>query len=822
MVAGLPGASGLTAWQLFIKDPEQQLQQFRKQPTIQTQIDKFKEKFSSFESVDELVNDFGAMQVLLSAFQLEEEINFTARNKKIIEEPYEGEGSEDSLVNQLIDPRYRELAETLDFQGRGNTVFKSGVVLNEVIDRFVVNEFEKSLGESNPGLREAAFFARSVGDFDNTFQLLSNQALRSVIEGGLQLPPQFAGIDIDQQARTIEQRIDVEDFFGDDAQGTTQAFQLSDAKSTVSKLSPLSAATNSAIDAVSSVISQIEAIQEKIAELGPLTDPAQATPAQQAEITFQNGQIGNTISTGNLLSKAESSLQIAVSKFAELRQLNLDTFKLDPVNDAAEIAANQTQFSTLVADITDAINSATTDNVETGVAESFLLAVPGPLPTSKTYQLTSTSPAVTVNGVDLSGFITDLQAAEADFTGGNFAGSNTTLLASRTAIFDARNSIDEQLGEFNEDVLAVNQFVASIDQDTFFPGFEAVQQSEENANQFANLLLNLQNVAEQLADNTLSAADRLALNVQYEDIQQSIDEILNPPSADNLLTTTGNISVVINGSLTYNTTNGIDFNDAGTYALLDPTLAAPDQATAQTVADAIEAYRDDLLGVRADIIADRQQLQIIRDTYDPYSSVVIQLQSLENQLDSIKSQADSSFGAVDTGDDDDSTETELDGINFLNKNASNGTVILDNGQVFTTNGIQDYPGLVEDVITAALATIQGDRAAGEALLNQALNNAIDIRQDLRSDIRPQNAAIQQAQDIIDELEPPEAEPTSEFVNPYADANQFTLDFIQRYLALNDLANQQAAGASDPILQLLQGARDGQVGGGGASGINLLV
>ncbi|HCI46136.1 MAG TPA: hypothetical protein DFI00_02460, partial [Rhodospirillaceae bacterium] len=154
MVAGIPGASGLVAWNAFIKDPETQLSNFRKSPNIQRQIDKFTEKFTEFETLDDLVNDREAMYVVLSAFQLEEEINYTARNKKIIEEPYQGEGAEGSLVNILIDQRYRDMAETFGYAGRGDLVFASTPVMNEIIDRFVINEFEKSLGESNPGLRE--------------------------------------------------------------------------------------------------------------------------------------------------------------------------------------------------------------------------------------------------------------------------------------------------------------------------------------------------------------------------------------------------------------------------------------------------------------------------------------------------------------------------------------------------------------------------------------------------------------------------------------------------------------------------------------------
>ncbi|MEO0393124.1 MAG: DUF1217 domain-containing protein [Pseudomonadota bacterium] len=811
MVAGIPGASSLVAWNAFIKDPETQLSQFRKTPNIQRQIENFTEKFSQFESVEDLVNDYQVMQVVLSAFQLEDQINFTARNQKIIEEPTSGPEAANSLVNQLVDQRYRDLAETFDFQGRGDTVFASPVVLNEIIDRFVVNEFEKTLGESNPGLREAAFFSRSVGDFTNTFQLLSNRALRSVIDTGLGLPPEFAQADLDQQVRLIEGRLDVEEFFADDVDDAT-AFLLRDAQENSSRLSPLTANSNAALNAVQQITDRIDEIQQQISDVEKRTNPALATPAQQAEITFQNGQLGNTLSVNNLLTKAAGITDGVADTIAELRDLAFATGQLNPVGDAAQIAANKVQFQALANSAINQIASATENNIETGVPESLLEPVPGPGATNKTYQLTSTSPVVNVTGFDLGAFTTALANADAQFQADNFTGADLLIVGSRQDLYDARISLADQLEAFDKAVDGVTNFAASVDQATFVPGFTAVQQSETNAGDAFNIVTDLRNIAQELSDPTQSTADRADFEALYIEKQADLDALLNPPSADNLLTTNASLTIAINGVLNFETTNGIDFNGAG-YPEFDPAAPPPPQATAAALAATFDTYLTDIQDLRTQLNQDRLQLQKIRDQFDPFGSVIIELQSLTDDLETIRESARTDFGRVDPEDEDEP------GLNLLDQNSADGKVQLANGTNFVTRGIADFTGQVEQFIQSANTTIKSDRVAGNAELTTALQNLTNMRLQLQADIRPQTQALDNFAQVIADNSDPEETETSEFANPYQDANAFTLQFIQRYLALSDQNN--TAQSQDPILQLLNAGNGGD--NQGAAGIvNLLV
>ena len=381
-------------------------------------------------------------------------------------------------------------------------------------------------------------------------------------------------------------------------------------------------------------------------------------------------------------------------------------------------------------------------------------------------------------------------------------------------MYDARISLDEQLDAFNTNVENNDNFAASVDQATFQPGYEAVLTSEQNADLAVALVTDLQNIAIELSKTTLSASDRANFNTLYEARQDELDALLNPPSADNLLTTNASLTIAINGVLNFETTAGVDFNGAG-YPEFDPTLPAPDQATAGATATALAGYLEDIQNLNTALTQDRQQLQQIQDQFDPFSAVVAELQSLTNELDDIQESARTDFGQVDTGE----GGAESLGLNLLAQNAADGKVQLVNGTVFVTEGIADFQGQVTAIIENANTTILSDRAAGNALLNNALFNLTDIQLQLNSDLRPQQQALYQFAATIAENTDDAPEPTSEFANPYAEATDFTLQFIQLYLALSDQNNQ--AQSQDPILQLLNAGSGGQ--DQGAAGIvNLLV
>jgi hypothetical protein len=75
----------------------------------------------------------------------------------------------------------------------------------------MVNRFEKSMGEANPGLREALYFRRMAGTATSVNALMADRVLLEVMRGALGLPQQFGLLPFERQRAIIAQRLDVRD-----------------------------------------------------------------------------------------------------------------------------------------------------------------------------------------------------------------------------------------------------------------------------------------------------------------------------------------------------------------------------------------------------------------------------------------------------------------------------------------------------------------------------------------------------------------------------------------------------------------------------------
>lgn len=84
-------------------------------------------------------------------------------------------------------------------------------LVDRIVQAAMVTRFEKAMGETNPGLREALYFRRMAGQVQSINQLMADRALLEVARGALGLPPQFAALSFEQQRDTLTRRLDVKD-----------------------------------------------------------------------------------------------------------------------------------------------------------------------------------------------------------------------------------------------------------------------------------------------------------------------------------------------------------------------------------------------------------------------------------------------------------------------------------------------------------------------------------------------------------------------------------------------------------------------------------
>lgn len=182
---------------------------FESQPTTARDIEKFKQEIVDVKSVDDLMKNRTLLQVTLSAFQLESEINKYAMVEKILSED---PADDDSLVNKLVEPRWTKLAKAMYGLSQDPNFFQTEANVNAILEGYKTNEFEKFEGTNAPGIREAMYFKRLAGGVEEISQVLADKSLMQVVRVGLGLPESFQSLDYEQQKARLEKQVDMADF----------------------------------------------------------------------------------------------------------------------------------------------------------------------------------------------------------------------------------------------------------------------------------------------------------------------------------------------------------------------------------------------------------------------------------------------------------------------------------------------------------------------------------------------------------------------------------------------------------------------------------
>jgi hypothetical protein len=201
--------SSVVQYQIVNAQRDRLMTQFEKQPQIKRDLAHFTEAAPNLTSVDALLKDRRSLQVVLSAFQLEDQVDSRALLKQVMtQDPTDPA----SLSNRLNDPRYKKLAAAIYPLSQGTKVFATAASRDAIVSGYETNEFEKYQGEQIPGMREALFFKRNAGQLTSAIQILNNKVMTEVVRVSLGLPKEIAYLSAKKQAEVFAKRIDVEKF----------------------------------------------------------------------------------------------------------------------------------------------------------------------------------------------------------------------------------------------------------------------------------------------------------------------------------------------------------------------------------------------------------------------------------------------------------------------------------------------------------------------------------------------------------------------------------------------------------------------------------
>jgi hypothetical protein len=117
--------------------------------------------------------------------------------------------AQSASLGTAFEPSAAEAAADARADRRGP--FDDPALLDRLVADAMTNRYEKAMGESNAGLREALYFIRNAAKATSITELMTDKALTAVMRGSLGLPESFAALDFEQQKAILTNRVKLED-----------------------------------------------------------------------------------------------------------------------------------------------------------------------------------------------------------------------------------------------------------------------------------------------------------------------------------------------------------------------------------------------------------------------------------------------------------------------------------------------------------------------------------------------------------------------------------------------------------------------------------
>lgn len=767
MVDGLGSLPAFPTFQRLLRsDGEQLLAKFKQRPTVDKEIAYFRDKAPKLESIDDLFKDQRLLRFITSAYSLDEEIQYPARLRKILESKVT---DQNSLANRMRDPRYSEMNRELLLGDLGVIGLSSTTLIDKIVNRYVTSEYEKDLGNQNPALREASYFLRKIGNVKNSLDILGDRVLRSVVTTTLGLPPQIAFQSIDKQRSLIDQRIDVSKFItGSGQSAVSGARAVEQANQDIPAIDRGLQIASAASTQVQTVIARLQALKDDYARVANIQDPvgpfADEIPTQSAaapELTRMSG----------LLAAAQDALgdiAPAMQRMAELITLSRDSAN------GAYLADYKTEFANLKARIDAAVAGATysyddTDADSVGTAQNLLN---GSLPATISVQIKSTGETASIRGQDLGGLLASVASANAAFqavTGSSDTANLDAAQATTTAAGDAFNAASITLtsdrANLQQAIASVPQWAATLNTAGIYPGYQALRDAGSRVTELKQLVDEVRSLAQDSATRA-NGADRSDITGRFSELVAKINGLVN--TAGN-----GFANLLAGGSQSYELINSAYLQARGRD--LNPSVVTPlsgasidTAANAQAVLDAISATIEPALAQAGrEISVDVAPFGLAAGSLDPRAAIDSRYRALTEEIAGIVN------GAT------------VDKRNLLLATQDAVTIkSLTSGHTITINAQTGFDAGVTQVIDAGadlLPSSLGDVSGALAKIDEALFNANRTLSYINADIRNLNVERGLAQAVISAANQVDATAP----NPFK-ATDYAIQFVKKYLIMKDM------------------------------------
>lgn len=173
------------------------------------EIDAFRERIGSVQTVEDLVGDYELYSFVMKAFDLEDQIFGKALMKKM----WSSDGTDKkSLINKLTDARFKEAFKTLGFTDGGtknpNTTNQNWV--ESMVDRYVDQKLITAQLADNEIVGNVLHAQAKMANVTSWYTVLADTKLQDFFYTALGFPDEMKSTDLDAQVTTLKKKFDLE------------------------------------------------------------------------------------------------------------------------------------------------------------------------------------------------------------------------------------------------------------------------------------------------------------------------------------------------------------------------------------------------------------------------------------------------------------------------------------------------------------------------------------------------------------------------------------------------------------------------------------
>ena len=177
-------------------------------PQVQADVAYFQANASKLTSVDALMKNYRALQVVLGAFNVSDLLTSPALTRQLLtQDPH----AASSTVQKIGNPLYQVFANA--FNQFKNNPFGNSAGVTSVVNSYIENNFEAAQNTQTPGMQNALAFTRTASQFKSIAALMSSaQALPVVVaQTGINFVT-YGNMSYDQQVAFLTSKIKLADF----------------------------------------------------------------------------------------------------------------------------------------------------------------------------------------------------------------------------------------------------------------------------------------------------------------------------------------------------------------------------------------------------------------------------------------------------------------------------------------------------------------------------------------------------------------------------------------------------------------------------------